>query len=158
MKRSAALLVPALVLLLLVPASAAHAAQTSVSGTNSYTRLVLVNGQTQVTLRMYGPGGGPCSVKYVDATVRDADGTRYTLSVGCYPGNTWAVGLSRGNTLVKCPGAKLSYVGTGGFWRGVMPRSCLSGLANRIKVTRSSLVDWSPTPGEAGPTRYVARG
>lgn len=45
--------------------------------------------------------------------------------------------------------------GSGG---GAMPRSCLRRLADRIKVTTSSTCDYSPRPGEAGPTKYVARG
>jgi len=137
---------------------AAHAAQTSVEGTGAYEKLVLANRQTKVVVRMYGPGGGPCDIKYVTAKIRDRDGTRYTIAGGCYGKGEWAVSLSRGTTLVECDGLKLVYQETGGYWNGVMPRSCLSRLANRIKVTTSWIDDYSPTVNEAGPTRYVARG
>ncbi len=144
--------------LLVVSGPPVHAAKTSVEGTNAYTKLVLLNKQSQVQVKMFGPGGGDCSVKYLQTTVRDKDGTRYRLAAGCYPGATWAVSLEQGGDLVECEGASLAYVEADGYWRGKVPRSCLGGLANRIKVTTSSLDDYSPTPGEAGPTRYVARG
>ena len=80
---------------------------------------------------MYGPGGGPCDIKYVTAKLRDRDGTRYTIAGGCYGEGEWVVSLSRGTTLVECDGLKLMYQETGGYWNGVMPRSCLSRLAKQ---------------------------
>jgi hypothetical protein len=143
-------------LALLVP-GAAHAAQTSVEGTGAYEKLVLANKQTKIVVKMYGPGGGPCEVDYVTAKLRDKDGTRYTIAAGCYPGAVWGVSLSRGDQLVECEDLKLAYQSTDGYWNGVMPRSCLDDLANRVKVTTSWIDDGSPTANEAGPTRYVAR-
>lgn len=144
-------------LVLLAP-GAAHAAKTSVEGTGNYEKLVLANLKNKVVVKMHGPGGGPCDIKYVAATLRDKDGTRYTIDAGCYPGGTWIISLSRGSKLVECEGLKLTYQTTGGFWNGVMPRSCLKRLADRIKVTTSTIDDYSPTVSEAGPTNYVRRG
>lgn len=152
------LAVAAAVIMLLLQPTAAHAARTSVPGTNAYTKLVLANNQKAVVTKMFGPGGGPCSVKYVTAKFRDRDGTRYTIDGGCYGAGDWVTSLSRGQKLKSCAGFKLTYNESKGFWRGVVPRSCLKGLANSIKVTTSWIDDRSPTPGEAGPTKYVARG
>ena len=61
-------------------------------------------------------------------------------------------------TLKQCGGLTYSYNDTNDFYRFSVPRTCLSGLANRIKVTKSVMDIGSVTPSEAGPTPYVGRG
>jgi hypothetical protein len=150
-----ALLASATVVTLAPPA---QAEKTSVEGTHAFTRLVLDNRQRAVVLKMYGPGGGDCSVKHLYDKIRDRDGTRYTVAAGCYPGAVWAVSLSTGGELVDCGGLAVSYDADGGFWLAKVPRGCLDGLADKIKVTSAGIDDYSPAPGEAGPTAYVDRG
>jgi hypothetical protein len=138
-------------------AAPAQAAKTSVNGTNAYKKLVLDNQQKRVVLKMTAPGG-PCSIKYLKATFRDKDGTTYSVDGGCYPGAVWAASLTRGNKLVDCGGLSLGYNADKGVWTAKVPRGCLKKLADRIKVTESYVDDYSPNPGYAGPTKYVARG
>ena len=137
----------------------ASGATTSVEGTGVYDRLVLANNQDTVVIKAYGPkpASGTCDWS-VNAKFRDGDGTNYTVTRACYGEDTLATSLSRGTTLKQCGGLAYSYNNTSGFYRFSVPRTCLTGLANRIKVTRSVMDLGSPSPSEAGPTAYVARG
>ena len=146
------------VLALVAVESPAQADKTSVEGTQAFTKLVLDNRQRAVVLKMVGPGGGDCSVRYLFDRIRDRDGTRYTVDAGCYPGAVWAVSLSTGGDLVECGGLSVDYDADGGFWLAKVPRGCLDGLADKIKVTAAGIDDYTPAPGEAGPTAYVDRG
>ena len=159
MRRAALVLLTTLVtcLGLVLGAAPAQAAKTSVTGTNAYEKLLVDNKQRKLVLTMWAPGG-PCEIKYLAAKLRDKDGTKYTVSGGCYPGATWAASLSRGKKLVDCGGLKLAWNADKGFWRAVVPRSCLKKLDDRVKVTESYVDDYSPSPGYAGPTKYVGRG
>jgi hypothetical protein len=141
---------------LLAPAHAS-AATASVSGTNAYKRLTVNNADARVVLTLKAPGGA-CDIKYLRVNLRDKDGTRYSVDAGCYPGATWASSLVRGSRLVSCSGLRLGYDEDRGQWRAIVPRTCLTGLANRIKSTSSYVDDYSPAPGEAGPTPWIARG
>jgi hypothetical protein len=136
----------------------ASAATTSVKGNGSYERLVLQNRAGPVVLKMFTPGG-ECAIRYIQAALRDRAGTRYVVAGGCYGSGEWVASLSKGRDLVECPRLKLTYNADKGFWKAVVPRGCLRGLANRIKVPFSFVDDRSPNDdNEAGPTRYVARG
>lgn len=137
--------------------SSADAATTKVAGTNAYEKLVLSNGTNAIVFKVYGPGGD-CQIKYLDVSFRDKDGTRYAADAGCYPGGVWAASLTKGDELIDCSGYTMAYNVDKGFWKAVVPRSCLSDLADQVRVTESWLDDYSAFPGEAGPTKYVARG
>lgn len=130
-----------------------------VSGTvGDLEKLFVSNGSTSVVAKAFGPDI-ECGVsRWVLFTMRDGDGTRYTAMGGCYPGGVWVKSLERGSSLVNCGGFTLRYNSTGGFWRFEVPRSCLSRLANRIKVVTAELNSGSPNPGQAGPTRWLSRG
>ena len=137
--------------------SAAYAATTSVQGTGSYKKLVVDNDTTKLTFRVFAPGG-ECAIKYLQVSFRDRDGTRYAMDGGCYPGNTWAASLTRGDTLVDCDGFTLRYNTTKSSWIGTIPRTCLARLAAAVKVTSSYVDDYSPNINEVPATKYVAQG
>jgi hypothetical protein len=137
--------------------SAAYAATTSVQGTGSYTKLVIANDTTNLTFKVFAPGG-ECAIKYVQVSFRDRDGTRYAMNGGCYPGDAWAASLTRGDTLVACDGFTLRYNATKSAWIGTIPRVCLKRLATAVKVTGSYVDDYSPNINEVAATKYVAQG
>lgn len=133
----------------------AHADTASVSGSGDIDRMTVKNGDSAVVVKIFGPGG-KCEVRSVSATLKGTDGVSYQAQGGCYPGNTWALSLSKGTRSIACSEDRLRYNADNEFWKFVVPRSCLTKLTNKIKVT-GSLV-YGPTPGEAGPTRLIPRG
>lgn len=154
--------VVAVVLGLAGPAAADSA---SVAGTGAITTMTVNNGSSSVVAKVFGPSFAcdGSALKWVKIVMRDGDGTRYTAKGACYLGDPtspaagWRVTLERGGSLRACVGDAVSYIGTGNYWRLAVPRSCLNGLANRIKVVESELAP-GPTPGFAGPTPWIARG
>jgi hypothetical protein len=156
--RSAGVIAAAALMTTTLGVPVAVGATTSVEGTGLYEKLVLANNQSAVVIKAYGPGPfEPCHWS-VNARFRDRDGTVYTVTRGCYEESTYATSLSRGSNLKACDGLTGGYNATGGFWRFSVPRSCLTALANTIKVTKSVMNIGSASPSEAGPTPYVARG
>jgi hypothetical protein len=135
----------------------AQAATGRVLGTNSYKKLAINNDTTTLTFKLFAPGG-KCSVKYLKVVFTDRKGTTFSVDGGCYPGAVWIRSLSKGDDLVKCSGYTLTYNKTAGFWLATVPRSCLVGLGPAIKVTDSWVDDYSPMPGEAGPSGWIAQG
>ncbi len=162
--RSAVVIAAAILMSTTLGLPAAVGATTSVNGSGVYQKLVLANNQNAVVLKMYGPRAAADSCDWsVNATMRDVDGTRYTVTRACYGGeadgeDVYATSLSRGTTLKACGGLAFSYNDTADFYRFSIPRTCLTGLANRIKVTKSEMELNTPSINEAGPTPYVARG
>jgi len=154
MRRTFAVLV-AVAALVLGLTGPANAESTSVAGSGDIAKMYVKNGSGAVVVKIYGPGG-KCDIRYVAAKLRGRDGVTYKATGGCYPGNTWIKGLSRGTKTVACSDFKLGYNATGDFWRFYIPRTCLSRLTNKIKV--SGELTYGPIPGEAGPTRWLARG
>lgn len=141
--------------LLVGPVGPASADSTTVAGTGDISTMFVNNDDTAVKVKIYGPGG-KCDVRYVAATLKGTDGVTYKAVGGCYPGGVWIKSLERGTKVVPCADYKLSYNTTGKFWRFVVPRSCLGKLTNKVRV--SGELTYSPTPGEAGPTRALPRG
>jgi opacity protein-like surface antigen len=153
-------IVAAACLVLLVASAAAlpaQAASTSVTGTNSYKKLVVNNGDKTLKFKLHAPGG-KCDIKYLSVKFRDRDGTKYTMDGGCYTGATWAASLVRGSKLIDCSRFTLKFNDTKSVWTGAIPRTCLKRLAGTIKVTESYVDDYSPTPGEVPATKYVRQG
>ena len=149
--------VGAAVLLAVGVGASAQAATTTVAGTNSYEKLVVNNGNTNLVFKVYAPGG-KCEIKYVTVKFRDRDGTRYAMDGGCYPGAAWAASLTRGGNLIDCGGFSLRYNADKSVWTGTIPRTCLRGLAPAVKVTSSYVDDYTAMPGEVPATNYVAQG
>jgi len=129
--------------------------EVTVDGRGVYDRLEFKNQDNRLVFRMYAPGG-KCRIDAITVKVRDRDGTKYRLTGWCEDGE-WHKRLSRRGHTVQCDDLRLMYKPSGGFWRAVVPRECLDGLANRVKVVRSRVYTGTAV-GKAGPTRYVARG
>jgi hypothetical protein len=158
MRRTALALVVACLTALLVATPAAHAAETTVDGRGVVDRLWFSNQQERLVVRVHAPGGR-CRVDAVSVRFRDRDGTRYRLSGTCVSEDPreWRTQLSRRGRVVQCDEMRLVYRPSGEFWRGVVDRSCLRRLGNKVRVHRAT-VDTGTRVGSAGPTRYVARG
>ena len=160
--RPLGLLLSVLALLWGLAGPAAAEAQT-VAGTGDITKMSASNGQKALVAKVFTDGGKCSQTKEVWVNLKDGDGTQYKAWGGCIPGDPasgggWHKALERGSKLVTCGGFTLTYDKTGGFWRFEVPRSCLTGLADRIKVSavHSSFV--TATVNEAGPTRWLSRG
>lgn len=141
-------------------AGPAAAESTTVSGAagGPLKKMFVNNGQDAVVAKLYGPGGKCSKVKQVDIRMSDKDGTEFTAIGACHPGNVWGKSLDLPTSGVSCPDFTLAYDATGKFWRFQVPRSCLEGLGNGIRVL-GELVTWAnAVPGEAGPTSRLARG
>lgn len=119
------------------------------------TKMVVQNRTDEVLVKVFGTGGKN-AVRWVDVDVKDGDGTRYQAMAAWY-GEDWATSLAKGDDLVSCDDFVFAWIGDGGFWKVSVPRSCLDGLANRIKV-RSELVASGPMPGFTGWSPWVKRG
>jgi hypothetical protein len=130
----------------------------TVVGTSDIKKMAVSNGQSSVVAKVYGPGGKCSKVKEVAIHLTDKDGTDFTARGACHPGGVWGMSLDLPTSGVSCPDDKLAYNATGKFWRFEVPRTCLDGLANGIRVD-GWLVTWTNAkPGLAGPTRRLTRG
>ena len=98
---------------------------------------------------MYAPGG-KCRIDLITVKFRDRDGTKYRLTGWCEDGE-WHKRLSRRGHTVQCDDLRLVYKPSGAFWRAVVPRECLDGLANQVKVVRSRVGRDAPRPGHNRP-------
>lgn len=136
------------------PALAARATE---QGVGPIKKMVADNGQDTVVVKVYGTGGKG-KIRWVNTTLRGRDGTRYLAQGAHYPGGVWAVHLETGEELVECDGLRLTWNGPKKFWRFVVPRTCLADLTDRIRVRADLVSVNSARPGEAGPTRWLARG
>ena len=147
----------------LVPAGPASADSVTVQGTSSLgtptniTKMVVNNRDTSVVVKVFGTGGKN-NVDEVVVRLKDGDGTAYRAIAGWYPGGAWAKSLERGSTLVSCDGLVFSWVGDGGYWKVVVPRSCLRRLADRIKAKSEMASYETATPGYTPWSPWVRRG
>jgi len=137
--------------------SVAQAASTTVEGSGSYEKLVVNNGNNNVTFRIHAPGG-KCDIRYLKVAFRDRDGTRYAMEAGCYPGATWAANIVRGDRLIDCGRFTLRFDADKSVWTATIPRNCLARLGAAIKVTASYVDDYTPNANEVPATPYVAKG
>lgn len=119
------------------------------------TKMVVNNRDGSVLVKVFGTGGKN-KVDEVIVRLKDGDGTAYRAIAGWYPGGVWAASLQRGSNLVDCDNLVFSWVGDGDYWKVVVPRSCLKGLADRIKA-KSELVA-SASPGYTPWSPWVNRG
>jgi hypothetical protein len=159
MKHRAALaLVVAFLGALLVGTPSATADDTTVDGRGVVESLWFSNQDGRLVVRVFAPGGR-CRVDSVGVRFRDRDGTKYTLLGRCTSreDRQWETTLLRGRRPAACEQMRLVYRPRADFWRGVVDRSCLPRLGNKVRVQRAT-VDTGTRVGKAGPTRYVARG
>ena len=155
--RASGALLSALALLFGLAGPAGAESQT-VDGQSDIKKMFVSNGKNAVVAKVYGPGGKCSKVKEVAIHLTDRDGTDFTARGACHAENVWGKSLDLPTAGVSCPDFTLAYDATGKFWRFAVPRTCLEGLANGIKVD-GWLVTWAnASPGLAGPTRRLSRG
>lgn len=148
----------------LMPAGTAWADSVTVQGTSDLeggeptdlAKMVVNNRQGSVLLKIHGTGGKG-AVRWVTATVKDGDGTKYQAQGGWY-GASWVVSLSRGGNLVDCDAMVFKYNSDRGFWKVSVPRSCLAGLASRIKAKSEIVTPTSAAPGYTPWSPWVRKG
>lgn len=146
----------------LLPAATAWADSVTVQGTSEggeptdVEKMVVNNRQSSVLLKIHGTGG-KAVVRWVAADLKDRDGTKYRAMAAWY-GAEWVVSLERGASLIECDAMVFKYVADPGFWKVVVPRSCLDRLANRIKAKSEISSTVHASPGYTPWSRWVARG
>ena len=153
-RRTTAVLV-AIAAMALATTVPAFAASTTVTGVSDIKKMSVNNGASTLVIKIYGPGG-KCAIRYVGAEIKSKGGATYQANGGCYPGGTWAASLEKNHQAVKCADFKLAYKPKGGFWKFTIPRSCVSKMADKVKVTAE--LPQSAMPGTAALTKWLARG
>lgn len=147
----------------LVPAGTAWADSVTVQGTSALgeptdiTKMVVNNRDGSVLVKVFGTGGKN-KVDEVIVRLKDGDGTAYRAIAGWYPGGVWAASLERGSNLVDCDNLVFSWVGDGDYWKVIVPRSCLKGLADRIKGKSEMASYVNASPGYTPWSPWVNRG
>jgi hypothetical protein len=156
------LLVAALLPLALVPFAMAES--DTVQGTGVIKKMSVDNAQKAVTVKLKGLAG-PCDAHYFRVLIFWGKKKTYQADAGCYQGK-WIPSLyyypNRNNTSngdpVGCEKFKVAYNKDKGLWRVFVPRKCLDLAPDKIKVRAEGDNYASPMPGEAGPTKALARG
>jgi hypothetical protein len=157
------LLVAALLPLALVPFAMAES--DTVQGTGVLKKMSVNNGERKVTVKLKG-FDPPCEAHYFKVLIMWGKKKAYQADAGCYPGGQWIESLyyypNRNNTSngdpVGCEKFKVVYDKDLGGYRVVVPRKCIGLAADKIKVRAEGDNYASPVPGEAGPTKALARG
>lgn len=145
-----------------VSATPAWADSVTVQGTSDLDELTDVkkmmvnNRQGSVLVKIHGTGGKDL-VRWVAADLKDGDGTKYRATAAWH-GAEWIVSLGRGPRLVNCDAMVFKYVADPGFWKVIVPRSCLGRLANRIKAKSEISSTVYASPGYTPWSPWVARG
>jgi hypothetical protein len=141
----------------------ASADSVTVKGTGNITKMYVNNDTGKITVKVYGLDK-PCMAKSLWVTVSSRETAKYRAEAGCY-GGTWAKGLylyangdtGSGGKKVTCAGFVFKYVTDGKFYKIVMPRTCVSKLPNKVKVTAEGVDYASAMPGYAT-TKLLPRG
>ncbi len=156
------LLVAGLVLLALVPYALAESQ--SVQGTGAIKKMSVNNGEKAVVVKLKGMDK-PCDAHYFKVVLFWGKKKAYQADAGCYQGK-WIPSLyyysnrdsGQGGDPVGCEKFKIAYDKDKGLYRIFVPRKCLDLAPDKIKVRAEGDNYASPMPGEAGPTRALARG
>jgi hypothetical protein len=127
--------------------------------------MVVNNARTALKVTLHG-FAAPCEAHYMSVKISWGTKAGYELTNGCYPGATWATGLSylpkrakpEGGKVANCPKLRFKYSKADKTYRAHVPRACIPKAADRIKVSSSGDNYGSVTGGEAGPTRSLRRG
>jgi hypothetical protein len=154
-------------------AGPALAESTTVQGksVNGYpgniTKMVANNARTAIVAKVYGLDK-PCDARQVEVSVKSHNGVQYRAMGSCYNlGETpkWNKGLYRVNDdgstsgdSLACDDFKLTYNADHGFYKAVMPRSCVSKLQDGVRVEASGIDFDYATPGQTPWTKRLARG
>ncbi len=149
----------------LVPGPA-WADSVTVQGTSSggeptdITKMVVNNRDGSVLVKVFGDGGKNRSTSARIARTQGRGRHRVRGSRRLVPGRRCgAKSLSTGAaTWSTCDGLVFTWEGDGDYWKIVVPRSCLKGLADRIKA-KSELVSYAgASPGYTPWSPWVQRG
>lgn len=140
-------------------AGTAGAQTQSVTGAGPITKMVASNGQKAVVVKLHGgPGaGGPAKVRWVDVSIKGKTGGTFEAQ-GAWYGADWVKSLAKGEKLITCAGLEIVWNASKKLWRFVVPRSCLKGLSDRVRVSATLVSTVVAVPGEAGPTAWLRRG
>jgi len=156
------LLVAAAMLLALVPFALADSQ--TVQGTGVIKKLSVNNGDNKVVAKLKGMDA-PCEAHYFKVVIFWGKKKAYQADAGCY-GVKWIPSLyyqanrnnGQGGEEVKCEKFKVAYDKDKGTYKVVVPRKCMDAAPDKIKVRAEGDNYGSPMPGEAGPTKALARG
>jgi len=156
MRRSIALFAGTLALLL-SSAGSAQADSVTIDGSGSIDKMSVNNKDTKIIVKIFAPGG---SVNSVEARVKDEDGTTYNAVIINGPSGDTA--LYEGGPVnpvdAPCENLAIGYNTDGGFWRFAVPRSCLAGLAGKIKARGLWADAGAPGYSQTAWTPWVRRG
>jgi hypothetical protein len=155
-------LVALLIALVVVPYAIAESQ--SVQGTGAIKRMSVDNAQKAVTVKLKGLEK-PCAAHYFRVLLFWGKKKAYQADGGCYQGK-WITSLyyysnrdsGTGGDPVGCERFKLAYDKDKSQYRVFVPRKCLDLAPDKIKVRAEGDNYSSPMPGEAGPTKALARG
>lgn len=158
-------LISVVVSLIFVGAGVANAQSETVTGTGDITKIIVGNGTSSLTAKVFGLGVECGGAQYLHVEVLNRIGRLlYTADGSCIQA-VWHVGLyytatgiPEDNTAVKCPAFTFTRSQKTGAYRTEMPRSCLVNAPNRVKVRAEGANYGSMTGGTAGPTQLLARG
>lgn len=136
----------------------------TVQGTGVIKKMSVNNAERKVTVTLKGLAG-PCEAHYFRVLIFWGTKKAYQADAGCYQGD-WIPSLyyepnrdnGQGGDPVGCEKFKVVYDKDKKLWRVVVPRKCLSLAPDKIKVRAEGDNYASPVPGEAGPTKALARG
>lgn len=151
-----------MMLLALVPYAIAESQ--SVQGTGDIKKMSVNNGEKAVVVKLKGMDK-PCEAHYFKVVIFWGKKKAYQADAGCY-GVKWIPSLyyqanrnsGQGDDEVKCEKFKVAYDKDTGLYRIFVPRKCLDLAPDKIKVRAEGTNYSSAMPGEAGPTRALARG
>jgi len=128
-------------------------------------KIVVNNATANLTTKVFGLGKPCVGAKSLSVDVQNRRGRLlYQAQAGCY-GVDWGTGLYATTTgkpedavPVKCPKFVLARSAKSGAFRVVIPRKCMSGAPNKLRVEVNGLNFGSATGGHAGPTKALRRG
>ena len=136
----------------------------TVQGTGAIKKLTANNGDNKVVAKLKGMDA-PCEAHYFKVVIFWGKKKAYQADAGCY-GTEWIPSLyyqanrnsGQGGKEVKCDKFKVAYDKDLGGYKVVVPRKCMDEAPDKIKVRAEGDNYGSPMPGEAGPTKALARG
>lgn len=150
---------------LALSASALAESQT-MGGQGDLKKMTADNGRKAVSVKLFG-FKGPCQAKQFSIEIFWGKKPAYQVQAGCYGGTKWGSGLyyaadradGYSNNKVRCGEFSLKYTKSKTLWHAIVPRSCLSKAADRVRIKAEGInYAGSAMPGMAGPTRRLRRG
>lgn len=129
-------------------------------------KIVVNNATNALTTKVFGIGR-PCKeAKSLQVNVQNRRGRLlFMAEAGCYGASTWGTGLystttgkPEDATEVTCGKFVFARSPKTGAYRIVIPRKCMAGAPNKLRVEVDGLNFGSASGGHAGPTKALRRG